>query len=294
MSVDSHGGERLGVVIGMNIAITLSQFVGGYLSGSLSLMSDASHNLTDVLSLIVGYLGKKFSMRKPSQKYTFGGGRAEVMTAVINSVSLIILALLIFFEGFSRLVPSEPISLAIMLPVGFVGLFGNVLSVVVLHAERDENLNMKAAYLHLFYDTLSSVFVIISAILIYFTGLQVFDTVASFIIGSMMLWSSYKILKKGVHILMMGAPEGILPEDIAAELRSIEEIEDVHNIHIWSINTNETFLSLHLTLEGEMNCEPDVVLRKARRLLREKFGITSLTIQIENDGVCEDTELVGL
>ena len=276
------------------MAITLAEFIGGYISGSLALISDAGHNLSDVLSLILGYLGERLSMKEPEQKHTFGLKRAEILIAVLNAASLLILAILIFVEGFSRLAPSGPISLGIMLSIGLIGLFGNLFSVLVLFSERDENLNMKAAYLHLFYDTLSSVFVIVSAVLIYFTGLQVFDTIASFIIGSMMLWSSYKILKKGIHILMMGTPEGLSPEEIAAELREVEGIEDVHNIHIWSINSNETFLSLHLTLDGEKGREPDAVLKRAKELLREDFGITSVTIQIEKGEVCEDTDLLGL
>ena len=167
IKMDNHSHtKKFGITIILNIIITIAEYMGGIFSGSLALISDAGHNLSDVLSLFLGYFGERISHKESTKKHTFGFKRFEIFTALINSLSLWAIGIFIIYEAISRLKTTESISVGLMIGIAFIGLFGNLFSILVLNKEKDESLNMKAAYTHLFYDTISSVAVIISGIVI--------------------------------------------------------------------------------------------------------------------------------
>lgn len=279
----NHNHGKLGWTIILNIIITITEYIGGLMSGSLALLSDAGHNLSDVLSLVLGYFGEKISEKKPNNNHTFGMKRFELVTSMINATSLLIIGFYIIYESFQRFLDPQPVVLSIMIGIGFVGLIGNFLSIFILKADKNKNMNMKAAYLHLFYDTLSSIFVIISGVIIYFTNFYVLDVIVSFVIAIMIFWSSFGILKSSFHLIMQGVPENIELEKVLKEIKSVSGIYDVHNLHVWGINSNENYLSCHICSD-EKNYD---ALIKTINLKLKKFNIEHTSIQIEKENLCK-------
>jgi len=200
---------RLAAVIFFNVLITLAEFIGGLLSGSLALVSDAWHNLSDVLSLMLGYAGEKVSERQGGDQFTFGLKRFEVIIALFNALSLLGIGIFIVYEAVQRFLHPVAVDVSIMIPVAIVGLGGNAFSILVLARNRKDNLNMKAAFLHLLYDTISSVAVIITGIVLYYTGLVWLDLVIGILIVVMMVWSSLGIIIESLRIILQGAPGNI-------------------------------------------------------------------------------------
>ncbi|RMF05994.1 cation transporter [Candidatus Woesearchaeota archaeon] len=293
-SPDSETGwKRMGWTVLLNIVITVAEYAGGIMSGSLALISDAGHNLSDVLSLIVGYIGERVSEKNATKKHSFGFKRTEIFTALINALALLAIAAYIMFEAVERMGERNTISLPVMLGVGSIGLLGNLASILILNREKESSVNMKAAYLHLFYDTLSSVFVILAAIIIYFTGNAVVDIVASGIISLMILYSGMEVIKKTIHILMQGIPEGIDFDDVYTSLKSIHGVESVHRLHIWAVNSRETFLSVHVCVDDEGSKNTDKVIKEINDMLAEKYFINHTTIQVEKSRLCDDGALCG-
>lgn len=283
---DKHNNtKKIGWTIFLNIVITLAEYIGGMLSGSLALLSDAGHNLSDVISLILGYFGEKISDKKATKTHTFGFKRVEIFTASINALSLLVIAVLIVTESIKRISHPENISLGIMLSVGAIGLFGNLFSILILNKEKNASLNMKAAYLHMFYDTLSSVFVIAAAVIIYFTNMLVIDTVLSLIIALMILYSSLEIIKKTIHIFMQGIPEGIEFDKVFETISKIKDVKSIHDLHIWSVNSNQNFLSCHICTGKIKN--PDILLKRINAVLKSSFNIEHTAIQFEQNNICK-------
>ncbi|NOX71518.1 MAG: cation transporter [Candidatus Micrarchaeota archaeon] len=284
-------GKRIGLVLLFNILITLAEYVGGILSGSLALISDAGHNFSDVLALLLGYIGERFSSKKATKRHSFGLKRFEVFTALINALALWAIGAYIIFESVKRFYLPHEIFTSMMLPIAIIGLIGNTLSILVLHKYKKKNLNMKAAYVHMFYDTISSVFVIISGMLIIFTNVVIFDLIASIVIALMIFWSGFDIIRKSVHIFMQGVPEDIDFEKVYNAINNAEGVRSVHNLHIWSIDSNEIFLSCHICMERERKSNTDLIIKEINKLLEKEFNITHTTIQTENENMCGDEML---
>jgi cobalt-zinc-cadmium efflux system protein len=288
------GRVKMLVIILFNAIITIAEYAGGMISGSLALISDAGHNLSDVLALILGYAGERVSGKKPDRTYTFGLKRFEVLIALVNSLSLIFIGLYIVYEAVMRYLNPLPIDPKIMLPVAAIGLAGNVFSILVLGRDRESNLNLRAAFLHLLYDAISSLAVIGVAVVLLFSGLYVLDLVISIVIVLMMVWSSIDILKESLRIFMQGTPRHIDADEVYNAVLSVENIASVHGLHIWSISSSETFLSCHICIASDAgNVDTDGIIRRVNKLLEERFGIDHTTLQVEvaefcnmRDGTC--------
>jgi len=268
------------------MGITLAEAIGGMLSGSLALLSDAGHNLSDVISLLLSLLGEKLSKKKPTPRHTFGFKRTEIFTALINSLSLIGIAFFIVVEAIKR-IPSPPqLFIGIMLGVAIIGLFGNLFSMTIL-GRKESNLNIKAAYLHLFYDAISSMAVIGSGILIYLTGWVIVDLIVSLLIAGMVIWSGLGIIKRTIHIFMQGVPEHLEFDRILQDILGVSGVKSVHNLHIWSINSDEAFLSCHICMD-EIEGERDIdrIIQNINEVLLKKHHIHHTVIQAENQNLC--------
>ncbi len=293
MDDNKHNQSSRNIVwaILINIGISIAEAIGGTLSGSLALLSDAGHNLSDVISLGLSLIGEKISKKKATRRHTFGFKRIEIFTALINSLSLVGIAFFIFLEALKRITSPPELSLKLMIGVAFIGLFGNILSIVIL-GNKERNLNIKAAYFHLFYDAVSSVAVIVSGLLIYLTGWKTIDWMVSLIISGMILWSAFGIIKKIIHIFMQGVPEHLEFDKILKDILEISGVKSVHGLHIWSINSNEVFLSCHVcTAENENRGNTDMIIQEINEMLQEKHHIQHTAIQLENRNLCEMDEL---
>jgi len=291
METHDRRTKRIGWAILINIGITVAEAIGGMLSGSLALLSDAGHNLSDVISLGLSFLGEKISEKKPTPRHTFGFKRTEIFTALINSLSLIGIAFFIVIEALKRISSPPQLSLGIMLGVAVIGLFGNLFSMFIL-GKKESNLNVKAAYLHLFYDAISSVAVITSGIIIYLSGWLIVDLIVSLLIAGMVLWSGLGIIKRTIHIFMQGVPEHIEFNKILKDILGVSGVKSVHGLHIWSINSNEVFLSCHVcTAKNSSQGDTDGIIQEINEMLHQKHHIQHTAIQIENRNLCEMDEL---
>lgn len=283
-------GGRLLLVIIFNMIITAAEYVGGLLSGSLALISDAGHNLSDVLSLIMGYAGEKVSEKRPDDKFTFGLKRFEVAVALVNALSLIGIGLYIVYEAVARYLNPVPIDLRVMVPVAFIGLAGNLFSMLLLLRDRHRTLNMKAAFLHLLYDTVSSVAVIGAAVILYFTGMVLVDLLISLVIVLMIAGSSFSIIRDSMRIFLQGTPAHINAAEVFRDIERVPGVGSVHGLHIWSINSTEVFLSCHICAGGPPGgSDTDGIIRSVNAMLENKYWIRHTTLQVENTRICSDS-----
>jgi len=284
--------ENLIIIMVLNFIITLVEVIGGLLSGSLSLLSDALHNFSDGISVIVSFIALKLSKKDNTLKNTFGYKRAEILAALFNSSFLIIISFFLFKEAYLRIQHPQNIESKIMITVALVGLVANTISVFLLKSGSKDNMNIRSAYIHLFSDSLSSVAVIIGGILIYYFNLTIIDPILTFIIGVYVLKEGFDILKKSTDILMEKTPANIDILKIKEMVEKIPEVDNLHHVHIWQANDKE-FL-----FEGHIDVKQDINLSKAEKIrsdissiLFNKFGINHTTIQIEYN-TCKDKEII--
>ena len=279
--------KRIGWAILINIGITVAEGIGGTLSGSLALLSDAGHNLSDVISLGLSFLGEKLSEKKATRRHTFGFKRTEIFTALINSLSLVGIAVFIVAEALKRMSSPPELSLGLMLGVATIGLLGNLFSMFIL-GKKERNLNVKAAYLHLFYDALSSVAVIGSGLFIYLTGWVILDLAVSLLIAGMVLWSGLGVIKKTIHIFMQGVPEDLEFDKILEDILKVSGVKSVHGLHIWSIDSSDVFLSCHICMdESDGKKDTDRIIQNINEVLLKNHRIHHTVIQAENQNLCE-------
>jgi cobalt-zinc-cadmium efflux system protein len=289
---DHHhtAGKNLIFVIFFNAVITVAEYVGGVISGSLALISDAGHNLSDVFSLILGYMGEKVSEKEPDNKFSFGLKRFEVVVALVNALLLLGIGLYIVYEAAVRYLHPVPINIWVMIPVAAIGLAGNLFSMLILMKQRHSNLNMKAAFLHLLYDTISSVAVIGAGIVLYVTGLLLVDLAISLIIVLMIAASSLSIIRDAMRIFLQGTPQHIDTDEVYREISRITNVGSVHGLHIWSINSTEVFLSCHICVSGpDEETDTDAIIKNVNFMLEQKYGIRHTTLQVENTKICSDS-----
>jgi len=285
-------GRRLFWTIVLNSAITLAEFVAGLLSGFLALTADAVHNLSDVAALVLAWLGIKGSQLPATKRSTYGYQRIEVMTAFISAVVLVVIALFIIWEAYQRFLQPQPISRpGLFLTVAAIGLLGNLASVVLLHRDSRKSLNLKTAFLHMAYDTLSSAVVLIGGVVILLTGWVLIDPILSTAIAVMIFWSSYLVIKEAIMILMEAVPAGVSFDQVHRVICSIPGVRDVHDLHIWSLSSYEAALSCHVCPKKADPAEGPRIVAEINRAMCEQFGIGHCTVQIESDE-CDRADLL--
>jgi cobalt-zinc-cadmium efflux system protein len=277
---------RFVFTIFFNILISAAEFLGGFLSGSLALISDATHNLSDAIALVFGYLGERVSEKKPDLEYSFGLRRFEVITAVVNAIALWAIGIFIIYEAVLRWSNPVQINLKLMIPIAVIGLAGNMASIFILGREH-KNMNARAAFLHLLYDAITSVIVIATGVGVYFTGSLWLDPLVSIIISIFMIFSSYGILAEALRIFLQMAPKGIDTQEVYRSILETSGAMDVHGLHIWSVSSSEIFLSCHICMDhGRGVMDNDKIIGRLNSMLQEKFGIAHTTIQVEAGRFC--------
>jgi len=284
-------GKKLLFVIILNFGITLAEVIGGILSGSLSLISDALHNFSDGIAVIITYVALKLSEKQTSIKHTFGLKRAEVLAALLNSSVLVGISFFLFYESIKRLLHPEMIIGETMLIVAVIALFGNLLSIYFLEAHADKNINIKAAYLHMLTDAISSFAVLLGAIGIIFFKIYWIDPALTILIGIYVLIESYKILKKSTHILMEGTPLNISVNQVKDLIENVNGVNNAHHIHVWSVGEKDIFLEAHVELDDMLLSKASEIRKNIEEKLH-KYGINHITIQLELDE-CLDKNILG-
>ncbi len=285
-------GKKLFITILLNLFITILQVIGGFAAKSLSLLSDAMHNFSDVLALVISYIAHMLTKKDFSPRKTFGYKRAEIMAALINAVSLLIIAFFLIKESIGRL--SNPITVDSFWVIILAGLsiIINTASVLLLQNDSKKNINIKSAYIHLLTDVLTSVAVLAGGIAIYYFHVYLVDSVLSLLISLFLIYSSLKILGKTIEVLMQFAPTGIDVREIEKELLQMYEIKNIHHIHLWQLNDNEVHLEAHIDFNKNLNLRHSTeVINRISSTLKEKFNISHTVLQQEY-GIKDDKSLV--
>lgn len=285
-----HTARNLAITVVLNGIITIGQFAGGIISGSLALISDALHNLSDVISVILAYIAHRIGLRPQTQKSTFGYKRAEILAAFINALTLIAISVYLLVEAGKRFLNPKEVDYIWMLGLGILGFIANGLSVLILHHNKEENLNIRAAYLHLVGDALTSLAVIAGAVCIWFFKVYWIDPLVTVLISVYIFIHTFKILKESVGILMQFAPPEIDQQEILQVLMEIPEISSVHHIHLWQLADHQINFEAHLVLTENITIsETNAIAKKAKQLLNRRFGISHTTFQYEFV-LCQDCE----
>jgi cobalt-zinc-cadmium efflux system protein len=287
-----HKQRNLLIATLLNFIISAVEIAGGLFSGSLALLSDALHNLSDAFAVLIAYMAGRISDRQPDHRMTFGFKRAEILAALLNAVILIVLTIYLFYASYRRLREPEPVLGSVMFLTAVIGLLANVAAVFLLRGDAGRNINVRAAYLHLLGDSLSSVAVIAGSILIYFFKLYWIDPAVTIIIGLYILKHAWMILREAVDILMQSSPKDIRLADLCRELESIPAIENVHHVHIWNLTDQQIHFEGHVDLAENLTVgQTEVILKQMQQILWEKFRISHMTVQFEYQS-CEDKEVV--
>ena len=271
-------GKRLFFSIFFNLSIVLAEIIGGLVSRSTALLSDAAHNSADVLSMIFSYSAVKVSKRKRDEKFTYGYERAEVIAAVVNSVFLMVVGGFVTFEGIKKLINPEVIDPKVMLPVAIIGLAGNILTILFLH-EHHHDINVHSTLVHITADAISSVLVVTLGIVLFFKPLYFLDGLISLAIAVYMIYMGWKVFKRASSILMQVKPEWIDLNDLKMSIENLEGVKDVHHIHVWTMNGEDAFAELHVTLQNR-SVDADSIRETIKNKLKE-LGISHSTVQIE-------------
>jgi len=285
-------GKNLLISILLNIVITVAQVIGGLVSGSLSLISDALHNFSDVVSLIMSYIANLLAKKDASIQRTFGYKRAEILAAFINATTLIIVAVILIFEAIKRFQFPEEIESNIVIWLSLLGIIANGLSVLLLKKDAEANMNMRSAYLHLFTDMLASIAVLIGGLLMKYYQLFWVDSVLTLLIALYLIWVGFDLLKDSFKVLMLFTPENIHVQDIVVEIQKINTIKNVHHIHLWQLNEQEIHFEAHIDFDSDISLSKfSVILKEIEELLHHKFEINHVNIQPEY-GVCGDKNVI--
>lgn len=278
--------RRLGFALGLTLTYMAAEVIGGLLTGSLALLADAAHMLTDAAGLGLALLAIHFTAKAATPQKTYGYLRAEILSALANSTGLLLVTGYILYEAYTRLIAPPPVASGPMIVVAVIGLIVNLISMKILSTGSSESLNVKGAYFEVLSDMLGSVGVIAAALIIMFTGWTIADPIIAAAIGLFIVPRTWRLLNEALHILLEGVPTDVDFGKVQSALGEIANVRGVHDLHVWTITSGINALSVHLRVNEPDECA--FVLNAARNLLKEEFNIEHVTIQTETDDTCSE------
>jgi len=267
----------------LNSIITLSQIVGGIISGSMALLSDAIHNLSDVISLFISYTAHKWANKKEQTlDKTFGFKRAEIVAASINATILLVLSFFLIYGAFHRLMHPKTVNSNWIIGLSVLSIVFNIISVMILKSGAKNNLNIKSAYVNLLSDVFTSFIVLIGGLLIKYYHWYIIDPALSFIIAAYLIYVSWGILKESMKIIMQFAPSNIKIEDVEQAVLNLPSVKNMHHVHLWQLNDNDLRLEAHIEFNKDIKLsEFDEICERIEKILKDKFNINHTYIQPE-------------
>ncbi len=278
------GHERkLWLALGLTGSFMIAEVIGAFVTGSLALLSDAAHMMTDTLALAISLVAIQVAKRAADRKRTFGYARFEILAAAFNALLLFVVAFYILYEAYQRLQAPAEIQSTGMLVIAVLGLIVNLISMRLLSAASDESLNVKGAYLEVWSDMLGSIGVILAAVVIMFTGWAWVDSVVAAAIGFWVLPRTWKLLKESMNVLLQGVPDGIDIDAVEQAICAVPGVKEVHDLHVWALTSGKNVLSTHLVADPALGSEQQI-LAQVTELLHEQFDISHVTLQIEGEG----------
>ncbi len=280
----THGSNKKALIISLMLigSFMIVEAVGGWITNSLALLADAGHMLSDTVSLGIALTAFKFGEKAADYSKTYGYKRFEILAAVFNGVTLVLISVFIFYEAIQRFMDPPEVASTGMLIIAVIGLLVNLLVAwILMRGDTEHNLNLRAAFLHVIGDMLGSVGAIIAALSILFLGWGFMDPLASFIVAVLILISGWRVTKESLHILMEGVPKHIDLDNVVESLRKVEKVESIHGLHVWSITSGQNAMSLHVVVKGDMTVhECGDIIKDIEMKMAEK-GIDQVTVQIE-------------
>ncbi len=287
----SSGTTNIGLTIILNVGITVAQIIGGVISGSMALLSDATHNFSDVLALLISYIARKLSAKKSTLSRTFGMRRAEIMASFINSATLLVISVALIIGATERLYNPVEIKGNLVIYLAGLSIVLNGLSVLLLKKEAKESMNMRSAYLHLFTDMLTSIAVLLGGFAIKYLGWYWFDPVISLGIAFYLIYSSWSLFADSLKIMMQYAPGSVDIEKIEQKICGLDGIKNVHHLHIWQLNDREIMLEAHIDLKEDIKITQFEEKLKSIKAILHDFNIHHFNIQPELSN-CESKNLI--
>jgi len=273
-------------MLALTLLFMIAEIIGGWLSGSLALLADAGHMFSDAAALALSLFAIWIAQRPPTPQHTYGYYRAEILAALVNGSTLVAISIFIFVEAYERFQSPPAVQGTLMAAVAAIGLLVNLIGLALLHAGRNESLNIRGAWLHLLTDALGSAAALVAAALIWKLGWNWVDPVASVLIGLLVIYSSYDLLRESINILMEGTPRHLNVDEVQQALAIVAGVSAVHDLHVWTITSGLVSLSAHVVSDDSRT--PQNLLVELHAVLHDRFGIEHSTIQIENasDAAC--------
>ena len=276
-------GRRMALSLGITLIFVFVEIAAGLFSNSLALLTDAAHNFTDVLALALAWWALRLTTQPASNQRTYGYHRAGILAALVNSTTLVIIALGIFYEAYQRFIDPPEVQADILIGVGLVAVIINVVTALLVRRGAESDLNIRAAFLHLMGDVVSTIGAVIAGVVIRFTNWNWLDPLVSVLIGILILWSALSILREAIDILMESTPTDIDMDAMITDISSVEGVRGVHDLHVWSITRNMRTLSAHLVTDDLVISTGASIQRRVNEVLYHKYNVNHATLQLECD-----------
>ena len=293
--VDPEAGDaRVAAAVGINVALTVAQVVGGVLSGSLALIADALHNFSDAASLVIAFAARRIARRPRDADMTFGYGRAEIVAALVNYTTLIVIGLYLVYEAVTRFVAPQGVDGWLVVVIAGVALVVDLATAALTFAMSKESVNIRAAFLHNLADALGSVAVIVAGTLILLYDWRLADPIATLLIAAYILWHAWREIGGVIRILMLGTPPEVDAEAVIAAMRAVEGVRDVHRARIWQFDERSNAVDAHVAVEEGAWHRADAIKGAVKGVLRERFGVAHSTLEMEcARHACDEPERFG-
>ena len=284
---DENNMRRVMIALVLTGGFMIVEVIGGIVSGSLALLADAGHMLTDTMALALAAAAFRVSKKPPDGKRTFGYQRFQILAAFVNGLSLLLIVGWILIEAARRFLSPNPVLGQTMLTIAVIGLFVNLISFAILHSGDQDNLNIRGAALHVAGDLLGSVAAIVAALVIIYTGWTPIDPLLSVAVAGLILKSAWTLVKRSAHVLLEGAPEWLDRDDMQRRLvASVPGVSEIHHVHVWGLTPQQLMCTMHVTLDNTQTGRL-TVLRNVKKFLADEYGIGHATIEVDVDG-CAD------
>ena len=290
----SAGDARVLWAILVNFILTIAQFVGGILSGSLALIADALHNFSDAIALVIAFGARKIARRPSDETMTFGYGRAEIVAALVNYTTLIVIGLYLLYEAVARFLDPQGVDGWLVVIIAGIALLVDLITAALTYSLSKESVNIRAAFLHNVADALGSIAVIIAGTLIILYDWRLVDPIVTVMIAGYILWQSAVEIGPVIRILMLGSPPSIPTDEVLARMRSIQGVADVHHVHFWQLNEHANAVDAHVVIETGSWGEADNIKAKIKQSLLRRFDISHSTLELECSAhACDDASKIG-
>ena len=288
------GDRRVFLAIAVNLGLTLVQVVGGLFAGSLALVADALHNFSDAVSLIIAFAARRIARRPANPTMTFGYGRVEIIAALVNYTTLILIGIYLIYEAAWRFVEPQSVDGWIVVVIAVVALVVDAVTALLTYTLAKESMNIRAAFLHNVADALGSIAVIVAGTLILLYDWRLIDPLVTLLIAGYILWQALAEIGPVMRILMLGSPPDLEPEKVLERLRAVAGVRDVHHVHVWQMQEHEAALDAHLAIAGEDWARADEIKAEAKAMLKREFGIGHTTLELEQaENACRDSQVFG-